>query len=374
MTETAVPSTVRAAVVETYGEPLAMHELPVPELVPGSLLVAMDVATVCGSDVHFWKGNFAKTFDIEMPVIPGHEGVGRIVAFGDGEQVDSIGTPLVVGDRVIWAHAPCGHCYQCSVQQSPELCPNLKVGYLSSCEKPPYIAGTFSEHIYVSPRNPRVRVPDAVSSAWASAASCALRSVEHAFGRLGAIEPHQTVVVQGSGAVGLFATAMAAVHSPRRLVVIGDPADRLELARAWGADATISVADHPDAESRLAAVREAVGSDGADIVMDMAGAPGAIAEGLTMLAKDGRYLVIGSVGGVPQEIRANLIVTRALRIIGSFGANIGDYHKALQFMDQYRDRFDWDRMFGREYPLSQATAALEAVASGAEIKAVLVPD
>ena len=93
-----------------------------------------------------------------------------------------------------------------------------------------------------------------------------------------------------------------------------------------------------------------------------------------MLARDGRYLVIGSVGGVPQEIRANLIVTRALRVIGSFGANIGDYHRALQFMDQYRDRFDWDRMFGREYPLSQATDALAAVDSGAEIKALIVPD
>lgn len=374
MTVMEVPTTARAAVVETYSEPLRLIDLPVPELEPGALLVRMDTASVCGSDVHFWRGNFGASFPLELPAVPGHEGVGRIVAFGAGEHVDSVGDPLEVGDRVVWAHAPCGRCYVCSVQRTAEMCPNLWVGYLRSCKEPPYIGGTFGEYAYVIPRAPRVRVPDAVPSSWASAASCALRSVVHAFGKLGPLDSTHTVVVQGSGAVGLFATAMAAVHHPRRLVVIGDPPPRLEIARDWGADVTISVADHPEPADRLAAVRDAVGADGVDVVMDMAGAPGAVAEGVELLARNGRYLVIGTTGGDPQLIRVHLIVTRALQVIGSLSAHIGDYYDALQFMDRHRDRFDWDRMFGRTYALEDLTDALEAVRSGAEIKPLIVAD
>jgi L-iditol 2-dehydrogenase len=373
MTEGEIPTSSRAAVLETYGEPLKMMKLPVPELEPRSLLIKIEAASVCGSDVHFWQGRLAAGLSLELPTMPGHEGVGRIIAFGEGEQIDAMGAPLVIGDRVIWAHAPCGHCEMCNAEQSPELCPNLRVGYLSSCAKPPYIAGTFGEYAYIMPKAPRVKVPESVPSRWATAASCALRSVVHSFGRLGTVEPHQTVVVQGSGAVGLFATAMAAVRGPRRIIVIGDPADRLEIARAWGADLTVSVAAHPEPGDRVAAVREATNGDGAEIVMDMAGAPGAFSEGLQMLKRNGRYLVMGTTGGAPQEVQANLIVTRGLRIVGSFGANIGDYHRALGFLDQYRDRFDWDALLGSEYSLDDITLALEAVRQGTEIKPIIVP-
>lgn len=372
MNEPEIPSSVRAAVIEAYNEPLQLLDLPMPELEPGALLVRMDTASVCGSDVHFWRGSFAASFPLELPAVPGHEGVGRVVAFGVGEHVDSIGEPLQVGDRVIWAHAPCGRCQVCNVQRTTEMCPNLWVGYLRSCTKPPHIGGTFGEYAYVVPRAPRVRVPDAVPSSWASAASCALRSVVHAFGKLGPLDSSHTVVVQGSGAVGLFATAMAAVHHPRRLVVIGDPESRLEIARDWGADATVSVAEHPEPAQRLAAVRDAVGADGVDVVMDMAGAPGAFGEGVEMLSRNGRYLVIGTTGGEPQLVRVHLIVTRALQVIGSLSAHIGDYYTALRFMDQHRDRFDWNRMFGRQYRLEDLTAALEAVRSGEEIKPLIV--
>lgn len=368
-----IPTSVRAAVVKSYDEPLTIAELPVPELAPGSLLVRMELASVCGSDVHFWRGNFAASFPIELPAVPGHEGVGRIVAFGGGEQLDSTGSPLQVGDRVIWAHAPCGHCYECSVQQTPEMCPNLTVGYLSSCSKPPYIGGTFSDYAYISPNAPRVRVPDEVPSSWASAASCALRSVVHAFERLGHIDSGHTVVVQGSGAVGLCATAMAAVHHPRRLIVVGDPKPRLEIARSWGADTTISIVSHPDAEERSALIREELGGAGADIVMDMSGAPGVFSEGIELLARNGRYLVMGTTGATVQPVRAHLVVTRALRIIGSFSGQIGDYYKAVRFMDQHRERFSWDDLFGREYRLEEATAALDAVREGLEIKPLIVP-
>jgi L-iditol 2-dehydrogenase len=372
MTLSEVPTTVRAAVIEAFDKPLTVSELPVPDLAPGSVLVKMDAATVCGTDVHFWRGRFASPFPVTLPVIPGHEGVGTVVGFGDGSQLDSTGQALQVGDRIIWAHAPCGECAVCNVARTPEMCPNLRVGYLNSCQEPPYISGTFGEYAYVHPKAPRVRVPDAVPSHWASAASCALRSVVHAFDRLGELDSSHTVVVQGSGAVGLFATALAAVHHPRRLIVIGDPPSRLELAQRWGADTVISVAESATPEERIELVRQATDGAGADVVMDMAGAPGAIGEGLEMIARNGRYLVIGTTGAGTQPIRAQLLVTRAVRLIGSFSGHIGDYHKALQFMEQHRQRFDWEALFGQTYGLEDVASALEAVQEGREIKPIIV--
>lgn len=371
MSSLVVPEHVNAAVIESFGEPLSVTTLPVPELAPGSILVKMDIASVCGTDVHFWAGRFASPFPVELPVVPGHEGVGVIVAFGEGSHLDSTGQPLVVGDRIIWAHAPCGECAVCTVQRTNEMCPNLRVGYLNSCKKPPYITGTFGEYAYVVPKAPRVRVPDEVPSSWASAASCALRSVVHAFDRLGHLDSSHTVVVQGSGAVGLFATALAAVHHPRRLIVIGDPAPRLEVAQRWGADTVIAVSKVAEPDQRIALIRDATNGDGADVVMDMSGAPGAIGEGLEMLGRNGRYLVIGTTGAGTQPVRAQLIVARQLRIIGSFSGHIGDYHKALQFMARHRDRFDWDALFGKTYGLDEVALALEAVMEGREIKPLI---
>jgi L-iditol 2-dehydrogenase len=369
----APPTSVRAAVLERYNDPLQIRELPVPELEPGSLLLKMHVATVCGSDSHFWQGHFAGVLPIDLPSVPGHEGVGEVVAFGAGARVDSVGAPLKEGDRVLWTHAACGHCHYCSVEREPTLCTNLFIGYFENCTRPPYIAGTFTEYAYVKPAAGRVRVPDEVTSEWASAASCALRTVVHSFSRLGAIGSNDTVVVQGVGAVGLFAVAMAATRSPRRLIAIGDPADRLELAGSFGADTLISVSEHPDPDERVELVREATDGRGASIVMEMSGAPGAFVEGVSMTARNGRYLVVGTLGGAPQPVLPQLITTRGLHIIGSFSGQVDAYYHALDFMAQHRDTFNWDAISGNRYGLADATKALEAVRAGTEIKPLVIP-
>lgn len=373
MSAASIPTSTRAAVLEAYDQPVPIRELPLLAPEPGALLVRIDAASICGSDVHFWRGHFAKTFDIELPSVPGHEGVGEIIAFGAGEHIDSVGAPLRVGDRVLWTHAPCGHCHLCTVQREPELCPSLRIGYLRSCAEPPHVLGTFTEHAYVLPGAGRIRVPDAVRSSWASAASCALRTVVHAFDRLGPIDPEHVVVIQGAGPLGLFATALATLRAPASLIVIGAPAARLELAESWGASKTVSVIAHPDPEERREMILEASAGRGADIVIDMAGAPGAFAEGIHMLARDGRYLVVGTTGGEPQPVLGQMITTRGLRIIGSFSGQADAYHKSLQFMERHRDRFDWDQLIGGSYGLDQLTVALEAVESGRETKPLVLP-
>jgi len=368
-----MPECGRAAVVTAWGVDLELREFPVLAPEPGGLLVRVERAAICGSDVHAWDGALASTFDIDLPIVLGHETVGRVVAIGAGAELDAVGRPLAIGDRVIWAHAACGRCYECTVMRTPTLCPNREIGFLRSAEQPPHFHGGFAEYAHVPAGSRRLRVPDDVKSEWAAAASCALRTVIDAVERLGTVDYRHSVAIQGAGPLGLFSTAVLGLHAPRRIIVIGGPPERLAVAREWGADVTIDVAEAPTPEERLAIVRDETGGRGADVVCEMSGARSAFAEGLTMAAPSGRYLICGTLAGAEHPVQAGLITRRNLTVIGSLGAEIDAYHKALELLRLHRDRYDWDRLIGGSYALEDATTALRNMQSFAETKAILVP-
>src|SRR3954470_23390193 len=102
-----VPSSSRAAVVRQFRTPLCIEEVPIPkEIEPGAILTRIEMCSICGTDVHLWQGSLA--LKVELPVIIGHEMVGRILALGGGQQRDSVGQSLKIGDRITWAHTSCG--------------------------------------------------------------------------------------------------------------------------------------------------------------------------------------------------------------------------------------------------------------------------
>jgi threonine dehydrogenase-like Zn-dependent dehydrogenase len=360
----------RAAVLHDYKADFEICEYPRPDAAPGGLVVEIDVATVCGSDVHAWQGNLS--LPVDPPLILGHEMAGRIVEIGDGAEVDSVGRQLQVGDRVVWAHVPCGHCHECTVLREPVLCAKRYIAYLTSCAQAPHFTGTFAEYAIVRPEAGRVRIPDGVASAWASAGSCALRTVVKALDLAGKIDRDDTVVVQGAGPLGLFATAMLSLHEPRKLVVVGGPEDRLALARDWGATDTVLVDPAADPAGRIDEVQRITGR-GASVAFELAGAPGVMSEGVQMMARGGRYVMLGTLGGPTQPISVSTIVTRGISVIGSMSGEIGDYHTAMQFLDRYQHRFDWNRMLGNTYGLDQLAEAMAAMKRMDEIKPIIRP-
>ncbi|MFC7657333.1 alcohol dehydrogenase catalytic domain-containing protein [Pseudonocardia benzenivorans] len=194
--------------------PVHRRDVPRPEPEPGALVVDIEAATVCGSDVHVWAGDLEGRLPISLPLILGHEMAGRVTAIGAGADVDSLGNPVRIGDRVVWAHTPCGRCRQCTLDKEPTLCPQRYIGYMSDCSRPPHFTGTFAEVGYVVPGAGRLVVPDGVESTWAAAGSCAVRTVVRALDVMGRIEFTDTVLVQGAGPVGLFTTALASCTAP----------------------------------------------------------------------------------------------------------------------------------------------------------------
>jgi threonine dehydrogenase-like Zn-dependent dehydrogenase len=336
---------------------------------PGALLVETTAATVCATDAHRWRGQVdSADARAELPLILGHEMVGRVVRIGDGAQQDSLGQVVHIGDRVVWTHGFCGRCRACTLEHQPTLCHHRR-GYMASpCTEFPFVTGGFSEYCYVFPSSGRVKVPDDIPDDIASASSCALRTVVHGFERLGPVGVTDSVLVQGSGPLGLFTVAMATSSGAGKIIVIGGPAERLELARRWGADHTIDItgiADHP---ARLTQVMDMTSGRGADVVIEVSGSPAAFAEGLDLIRRGGRYLVMGQIHGQSLPFNASSIVLKQANVLGSLSASVDHYYTALQFLRRHAHRYQWTDMISNHYSLNDVPAALLSMATHREIK------
>jgi L-iditol 2-dehydrogenase len=369
-----IPQTSRAACVVAFQKPLEIREVPIPEtLEPGAILVKIEAASICGSDVHLWQGELGAGSRLHLPIILGHEMMGRVARLGPGVTHDSAGAPLAEGDRIVWTHASCGSCYLCTVAHQPTLCPRRRMYMFTNCEQPPYLLGGFAEYCYVLPNSGRIKVPDAVPSALASAASCALRTVVHGFDRLGRVEDRDTVVVQGAGPLGLYAAAMALRAGAHQVIVLGAPARRLEVAKTWGVTHTIDIEAVPDARARTRLIRDWTDGRGADIVIEVSGGTTAFPEGISMVRRGGRYLVIGQVGGHEVRLAPRYIVEKQLTVLGVMSGDTEHYYKALQFIQNNRDRFTFEDMLSNRYRLDQINDAMEAMRAFREVKPVVMP-
>ena len=357
-----------AAVIPGLLAPLELQRVQIPDVEEGGVLGRVDAATLCGTDVHAWQGDLAA--GLTWPYIPGHETC-AVVEDVRGDRRDLLGEPVVRGDRIVACYPYCGHCYFCTVAHQTNLCMNSYPFGRQRADSFPYLLGGCAEFHYYPPLSDIVKVPDEVSSPLAASAACALRTVVHGYERLGGIEPHETVVVQGCGPLGLYATAIARDRGARRVITIGAPAGRLAVARDFGADETLNIDDCAHPEDRIEWVRERTGGIGPDVVMQCA-ASSANPEGLEMVRRGGRFVAIG-VSGADMTLPGPLITLKSLQVIGVMGAVGRHFHKALQFLATRRDRFPFERMISGTYTLDNVTDAMQAMAEFREVKPLVLP-
>jgi L-iditol 2-dehydrogenase len=369
-----VPATCQAAVLVEYGRPLEIREVPIPEVEPNAILIRVEMAGVCGTDVHLHQG--AVGAPVILPVIPGHEGLGRIARLGQGRTHDAVGEPLRPGDRILWSHAWCGRCYWCDIAREPTLCRNATTYGLRQSEEQPFLTGSFAEYEYLVPNTRVVKVPEELSNEEVVGASCAFRTVVSAYDRLnrvGGVGTQDSVVILGAGPIGLYSTLLATEGGAGQTIVVGAPRARLELAREWGADHVINLDEVPDPSQRKAEVLKLTSGRGADVVVEAAGVLSAFGEGLEMVRPGGRYLEIGQTHGAattpvaPAKIHDNLVV------IGNKSATIVHFYKALHFIKNKRHRYAFGKMVSNTYPLTRVNEALASMKAGREIKAAIVP-
>jgi threonine dehydrogenase-like Zn-dependent dehydrogenase len=358
-----VPKTCKAAVLPDYGKPLEIREVAVPAIEDGAILVKVEMAGICGSDLHIWHGTMG--IKAPTPYIMGHETIGRIAALGRGREHDAAGEPLREGDRIVWGHAYCYDCYYCEIARDPALCEH-RVGY--GMAPPEKLMGGFAEYEYIVPHTKVVKIPDEVGEEEAIGVACAFRSVVAAFEKLGGVGLSDSVVIQGAGPVGLYSALLAKESGAGQVIVVGAPAGRLALAKRWGADRVIDIDEAPEHAARKEMIRALTGGRGPELVVECSGFPPAFAEGVDLVQKGGRYLVVGQTAPAEIPFTPYALVQKNIRIIGSGGAAIQHFHRALQFIKSRRDKYPLGDIVSKTYALEGINEALADMQAGREIK------
>ena len=249
--------------VVTVGKEFSIGEYTVPDPAPGTVLLQQELGGICGTDLHNWQKG------IERATMLGHENVGVIEALGKGVTTDYNGTPIREGDRVVFHPRN-------TVMAS---------GHGGGGEP---FSGGFADYIYLS--DPESCIIKSESPPQVGVLAEPFTIGVHAALRAG-VKIGDTVIVQGAGPIGMMCLIAARISGAGRLIVIGGPAGRLELARKLGAHETIDIMAVPDAdERREMALSMTPGRAGADVVIEAAGFLPAFPEGLELVKEDGVFV------------------------------------------------------------------------------------
>jgi len=367
----------KAAVMVGFKKPFEIRTYPLPDrMEPGAVLVRIVMAGVCGTDVHTWLGHTGGKV-LNFPVILGHENVGEIVETG-GEIGDWTGMALKRGDRITWPTTIgtyCYHCFNCTVAGIPNKCLERKTyGAALSSEQPPHFFGGWAEYCYLYPGTSLFKLPEALPPEALVASGCAAPTMTHAAEKAD-IHVGDTVVIQGSGAVGLFGLIVARESGAGKVIVIGGPRERLEMARKWGADATIDISEIKAIPDRVKAVKElSLSGYGADVVFECSGFPSAFSEGVQFARDGGKYIVVGQFmdAGPAEGFHPFWITFKEVTVKGSYSWEPKHTAKAVALLGRIKDRYPLHEIVTHRFPLEKTTEAVEAVRDWKTIKAVLV--
>jgi L-iditol 2-dehydrogenase len=361
---------VLAAVMPAPLAPVEVREFAEPDLPKDSALLRTALSEVCGTDVHLWHGRLS---GVPYPIIPGHVTTGTLDAIR-GSLRDLEGRALNEGDRVAFfdVHRTCGRCPACTVHRTPTRCASRRVyGITDSATEG--LFGGWAQKVYLEPGVLVAKLPDAVSFEAYIGGGCGLLTAVHIIDRA-TIKLGDTVLVQGAGAVGLSAAALARRAGAVQVIVIGGPANRLDLARRMGADHVIDL-DSTSPEERLQRVRDLTAGLGADVVVEAAGSPRAFEEGIHLTRNGGVYVIAGHYTNTGDStINAHEHINRKhLEIRGCWGSEAGHFLRALRILDRYAREVPWAAIGARTYGLGQINDALEAAGALVIPKALVNP-
>ena len=360
-----------AAVWMRPNEPLEHARMPAPRARPGGAVLEMVASEVCGTDVHLHHGRLS---GVPYPIIPGHVNCGRVLETG-GPLQDVLGQPIEVGRLVTFfdVFGSCGACWHCLVAKAATRCPKRKVyGITTSAAEG--LLGGWAAQIEILPGVRLLPLPEGLAAEDFMGGGCGLPTGFHAVERAG-IAMGDTVVVQGSGPVGLNAAIFSELSGAGQVLVVGAPAARLEAARRLGAADVCDIGIIKNPSERVAWVRERTGGRGADVIIEASGNPAAVPEGLEMLRDAGRYVIVGQytdAGDVALNPHRH-INRRHADVRGCWGYEFTHVYRALEMQARHAARFRWRELVTREYKLAEASQALADMEGLKVVKALLRP-
>lgn len=345
-----------------WERPNAPHErVAVPGLVlgPGEALVEVELATICGSDVHTALGHRSAP----TPLVLGHEQVGRVVATGAGAR-RADGTALSVGDRVVWSvTVSCGECDRCRSGLSQKCRVLVKYGH-ERMARGWELSGGFATHVHLRAHTATVAVDPDLPAAVLAPAACGTATAVAALEAVAATVPLRgaSLLVTGAGLIGLTVCALASDAGARVIIADPDPRRRALAGRFGAAHAVV-----PHAEAIEAALPPARRGDGASAVVEASGS--AVPLALSSAAIGGVIVLVGSVfpsAAVPLD--AERIVRRQLTLRGVHNYRTEHLVTAVDFLQRHHHSYPFEELVGQVLALEELDAAIALAASGAHVR------
>jgi 2-desacetyl-2-hydroxyethyl bacteriochlorophyllide A dehydrogenase len=333
------------------GQPLQLHEIPVPAIGERDILVRVRAAGICHSDVHYRAGRSPVR---PLPMTLGHEIAGVV------EQIGEYVTSVNMGDRVcLHYNITCGDCYYCSTGNE-QFCPNvLMLGH--------YTSGGYAEYIAVPARN-AIALPDEIPFEQGATLMCASATAFHAL-RKSRLKAGEAAAIIGVGGLGMSAVQLARAFGALDVFAVDINEAKLQLAAHYGAIPVNARQVDPVAE-----IRRLTGGRGVDVAIELIGLPQTMQQAVRCLGILGRAVIAG-ISDQPLE------VDTYRELLGNEAEIIGSNDHLLQELPLLvemarRKVLDTSRIVTRVVPLdadaiNQTLDALEQFSG--DVRTVIVP-
>ena len=351
------------AVVVHGPEDYRLEEIDVPVRGPGEILVRVEAVGICASDLKCYHGAAKFWGDDERPawaetgVVPGHEFVGLVAEIDDEARAR---TGVEVGDRVTSEQiVPCWECRYCLRGQYHMCAPHDIYGFKRAAP------GAMAEYMVFPARSIVHKMPKGVpahQAAFVEPLSCALHAVERADVRF-----EDVVVIAGAGPIGLGMIAGARAKGARTVIALDMVADKLDLAKACGADLALN----PREDDVAQIVRDLTDGYGADVYIEGTGHPSAVGQGLNLLRKQGTYVEYSVFGS---DVTVDWSIISDDKELDVLGAHLGQntWPAAIAMIES--GVLPLDRICSRQLPISAFQEGLDLVADGtSSVKVSLLP-
>ena len=344
-----LPQTMRALRKTKAGPGFERQDVPVPQIGPSEVLIAVEKAGVCGTDAHIYHWDKWAQNRIVAPLTIGHEFMGRVAAVGDAVRMVS------VGDRV----SAEGHI-------ADETCFLCRTGEAHICEKVKIIGvdrdGAFADYIAMPEANVwklDPAIPDEFAAIFDP-----LGNAVHTVMAAGVSV--KSVAITGVGSIGLMAIPVARAAGASAVYAIDVNPAKLELAKRLGADEVFSATDPALVDTIL----KRTNGDGVDVLLEMSGSGQAIDNGLRMVRNGGRAALLG----IPSDnVNINLaerIIFKGLTVLGINGRRMFETWYQTQALVR-SGRVDLKPIITHVLPFEQFDRAFALMKSGEAAKIVL---